>query len=87
LDVARLITMANDIAAFFHGSEDPRDAAALVARHLELYWHPRMRAQLLAYHSTGGTGLSPLAAAAATLLACGPRDKPGIPAGAGPAPG
>jgi len=39
----RLVTMANDIAAFFAGESNKEAAAAGVANHLTRFWDPRMR--------------------------------------------
>ncbi len=68
MDIERLIVMTNDIAAFFRGAADQDQAAENVAAHLGLYWHPSMRAQIIAHRGTGGTGLSALAARAVHLL-------------------
>jgi formate dehydrogenase subunit delta len=64
----QLVTMANDIASFFHGAVDPNEAARNVATHLRLYWDPRMRKQLLEHLRSGGAGLGDLARNGAELL-------------------
>jgi len=69
MDVSRLVTMANDIAAFFQGEADEAGAGARVADHLKRFWAPAMRQQLLAYVKSGGEGLSPVAQNAVRLLA------------------
>lgn len=43
----RLVTMANQIATFFETAA-PAAAAESVARHINEFWEPRMRAALLA---------------------------------------
>ena len=55
----KLIRMANQIATFFEtsGGENP---ASEVADHLNKFWDPRMRKQLLHIAQAGGTGLHPL---------------------------
>lgn len=73
MHIERLITMANDIAAFFHGAasrdEAGRDEAVRsVATHLRNYWDPRMRRQIAAHCSAGGAGLSEVARDAVALL-------------------
>lgn len=68
MDVARLVAMANDIAAFFD-ADAGRDAAAEGVRlHLTKFWEPRMRRQIVEYEEGGGEGLSPTARAAVRLL-------------------
>jgi formate dehydrogenase subunit delta len=64
-----LVQMANDIANFFHGADDPGAAPRSVADHLRRYWDPRMRKQIMAYYAEGGAGLSDIARAAVGLLA------------------
>jgi formate dehydrogenase subunit delta len=65
-----LITMANEIAAFFVSENDPAEAPKSVAGHLKRYWAPRMRKQIIEYvTSSGGEGLVPAARAAVELLA------------------
>ncbi|GGE18999.1 formate dehydrogenase subunit delta [Primorskyibacter flagellatus] len=51
--------MANQIATFF-ASQPGEDRAARVAAHLNDFWEPRMRRQLLNHMAEGGHGLSPL---------------------------
>ena len=62
----KMVTMANQIATFF--DSQPGDAPARIAEHLRDFWEPRMRAQLLTYIQTGGTGLKPSVREAANLL-------------------
>jgi formate dehydrogenase subunit delta len=69
MSAERLVIMANDIAAFFHGSSDAGEAASSVAKHLRLYWDPRMRKQIMEHLSKDGAGLSELARAGVQLLA------------------
>jgi formate dehydrogenase subunit delta len=60
-----LVRMVNQIAA--NVSYQPADeAAASVANHLNRFWAPSMRAQLLAYVASGGAGLDDLALQAIT---------------------
>jgi formate dehydrogenase subunit delta len=69
MHIEQLVTMANDIAAFFHGAADRNEAAQSVATHLRRYWDPRMRKQIIAHLQTGGAGLSELAQTGVALLA------------------
>ena len=64
-----LITMANEIAAFFVSENDPAEAPKSVAGHLKRYWDPRMRKQIIEHVAGGGEGLVPVARAAVELLA------------------
>jgi len=56
--VENLITMANQIGAFFETMPDRRQASEDIALHLKRFWEPRMRRSLLQYaDEQGGTGL------------------------------
>lgn len=59
----KMVRMANQIATFFQSQPLP-DRAEKVAAHINDFWEPRMRAQLLNHAAAGGAGLSPLAQAA-----------------------
>lgn len=59
----RLVAMANQIAANRLHEPDP---AAATAEHIRLYWDPRMKRMIRDY---AGSDLSPVAAAAVSLLA------------------
>ena len=66
----RLVTMANQIGAFFNAEADKTEAAKSVANHLKRYWDPRMRREIVAhYREAGGAGLDPVARSAIALLA------------------
>lgn len=68
----RLVYMANQIGKFFV-SEDRETAVAGIADHLEKFWAPRMRAEIIAYLAAGGEGLDPQVRAAVASL-CDPDD-------------
>lgn len=68
MDIEHLVTMANDIAAFFHKAADRDEAARSVAGHLHRYWDPRMRKQIVEHERSGGEGLSELARSAVHLM-------------------
>jgi formate dehydrogenase subunit delta len=75
MDIQNLIRMANRVAEFFAGMPDAAEAAQSVAMHLQKYWEPRMRRQLLAHVAgQGDGGLHPLLAQA--LRAHGEQLKP-----------
>jgi formate dehydrogenase subunit delta len=69
-----LITMANQIGAFFAGeyADNPQEAAKMAATHLRRYWEPRMRAEIIEYfNSNGGEGLDEVAKSGVAMLAAG----------------
>ena len=54
----RLIYMANQIGKFFaHRPAD--EAAAEIANHLQKFWEPRMRSQIIALLDRSDTALDP----------------------------
>jgi formate dehydrogenase subunit delta len=63
-----IVRMANQIAGFFaaypHG-----EAVKETVYHLEHFWDPRMRRQLIAHVAKSSDGLDPIALDAAKLLA------------------
>lgn len=61
--VERLVHMINQIATNLATDDAPVTA---VAEHIQLFWDPRMKKMMLAH---GTDGLSPVAAAAISLLA------------------
>ncbi len=63
----KLAHMANQIATFFRLKPAP-EAARGVAGHINDFWEPRMRAQLLALIEAGGAGLDPLVMLAAPSI-------------------
>lgn len=62
-----LVKMANEIAAFYDGT-DP-NAVALVTEHIRKYWEPRMIAAFVAHQKAGGAGLTATTRAVAERLA------------------
>ena len=71
MHIEQLVTMANDIAAFFNGAADRDEAVRDIATHLRRYWDPRMRRQIIDHVNAGGAGLSELAREAIVALAPG----------------
>ena len=68
MNIERLVTMANDIAAAFSAEPDREEAVAAIAAHLERFWDPVMRAQIKAHCASGGAGLDAAAAGAVSKL-------------------
>jgi formate dehydrogenase subunit delta len=68
MNIEHLVSMANDIGAFFDGDLGPKDASTSIALHISRYWEPRMRAAIIEYASGGGAGLSASALAAVKSL-------------------
>ncbi len=64
---SRLPMMASQIATFF-SSQTQIDQAAGVAKHINMFWEPRMRSQLFDLIDAGGEGLHPLVIKAAPLI-------------------
>ncbi len=58
MDSAKLVMMANQIGRFFV-PQHKIDAAAAIADHLEKFWDPRMRADIIRHLEDGGAGLDP----------------------------
>lgn len=63
----KMITMANQIATFFATQPD-QDRAERAANHINDFWEPRMRLQLLAHLRNGGAGLHELIKSAQPLI-------------------
>ena len=59
----KMVHMANQIAIFFESRPEPEGIAG-VAAHINDFWEPRMRRQLLDHVAAGGAGLRPLVLAA-----------------------
>ena len=57
MNIDRLIRMANDIGNFFKSEPDHAEAVDSVALHLQRFWDPRMRKEIVAYVDDGGAEL------------------------------
>lgn len=55
----KMVHMANQIAQYFSAYPQER-AREGVLGHIQAFWEPRMRAQLVDYAAHGGEGLHPL---------------------------
>jgi formate dehydrogenase subunit delta len=85
MNIDLLIKMANQIGEFFQGVS-PAQAAADVATHLNRYWEPRMRKQIISYcEERHGAGLTNVALAAVQILRQQADKSAAAPAA--PAPG
>jgi formate dehydrogenase subunit delta len=69
MNPAQLTKMVNDIATFFEGESGPDKAVAEVASHMQRFWDPRMRREIVAHYAKGGDGLSEIALKAVKQLA------------------
>lgn len=58
MDVANLVRMANRIGEFFAAMPDAQEAQDGIAGHLQRFWEPRMRREIVAHVERGGAGLS-----------------------------
>jgi len=63
----KLVMMANQIAKFFSSQGEAR-ALPQIAKHIEDFWDPRMRRNIMAHVESGGAGLDPLTLAALKTL-------------------
>ena len=68
MEVTRLVAMVNDIAAFFDSEDDKAVAAEGVRVHLQKFWEPRMRREIIEHVKQGGAGLTPTACSAIKRL-------------------
>jgi formate dehydrogenase subunit delta len=60
-----LVRMANRIGDFFQAMPDRNEAIAGIAGHIQRFWEPRMRRQILAHlDQAGGAGLHDIVLAA-----------------------
>ena len=64
-----LVTMANEIRAFFANEPDREQVARNIANHLKRYWDPRMRRQIVAQYRDGAEGFHEDVRRAVALLA------------------
>jgi len=70
MNVEHLVSMANDIAAFFDAEPDKKVAAESVRFHISRFWEARMRRAIIAHvQEKGGEGLTPTARSAIEKLA------------------
>lgn len=58
MDIDNLVKMANRIGEFFAALPDAQEAKEGIAGHLQRFWDPRMRREIVAHALRGGAGLS-----------------------------
>ncbi|MEZ0472517.1 formate dehydrogenase subunit delta [Luteimonas salinilitoris] len=80
MNAERLAEMANDIAAYFRSEPDHAAAVAGMVMHLQRFWEPRMRVQIVRHLQDGAGDLDPLAREAVAELG---RQAGPAPAGQG----
>ncbi len=56
MDTANLVRMANRIGDFFEAMPERDEALVGIAQHIQKFWEPRMRRQLLAAIAAGEAG-------------------------------
>ena len=65
MDMKNLIHMANQIGGFFEAMPDREEALLGISGHLQHFWEPRMRKQLLEYvDAADGKELKPIVVSA-----------------------
>jgi formate dehydrogenase subunit delta len=65
MDMKNLIHMANQIGSFFEAMPEQDEALQGIAGHLQRFWEPRMRGQLLGYlDAENGKDLKPIVVSA-----------------------
>lgn len=60
MSTEHLVNMANDIGAFFRAEPQREDAVKGMLNHLQKFWTPRMRRQIVEHLRQGGEGLEDL---------------------------
>jgi len=75
MNVEHLVTMANQIGAFFESQGTQAEAVAGIADHLSRFWEPRMLHAIGEHVHAGGEGLHPCVAQAVRSItaAAAPR--------------
>ncbi|MFC4728184.1 formate dehydrogenase subunit delta [Coralloluteibacterium thermophilus] len=79
MNPTRLAEMANDIGRYFDADPDEEAAIEGMVLHLQRFWEPRMRAQIVAYLGAGGDALDPFPRRAIARLAPRRDDAPPPP--------
>lgn len=57
MEISNLIKMANNIGAFFKSEPDRVLAVNGVHQHMQNFWEPRMRSQIIEYSQQDGSEL------------------------------
>ncbi len=69
MNAARLVDMANDISDFFQAEPERTQAVRGIVEHIERFWTPGMRRDVIEHLEQGGAGLGELAREAVAQLA------------------
>lgn len=64
MDIEHLVTMANQIGAFFKSYPDAEQAKKDIVMHIKRFWALSMRLQLIEHAQQQGSGLDPIVQAA-----------------------
>ena len=56
MDIDNLVRMANRIGDYFAAYPDQAEAQAAIAKHIQMFWTPQMRRELLACVAQGSEG-------------------------------
>ncbi|WP_271008020.1 formate dehydrogenase subunit delta [Paucibacter sp. B51] len=57
MDIEKLVRMANQIGTFFQAMPDHAEALDGIATHIQKFWEPRMRRELLAAMEDAGAAI------------------------------
>ena len=68
MDKINLVKMANAIGAFFNAEPDRELAVAGIEQHIQKFWEPRMRSEIIDYLQQGGSDLMDIVAEAVRNL-------------------
>jgi formate dehydrogenase subunit delta len=68
MNIERLVTMANQIGAFFNSQGTRDEAVTAIAGHLKRFWEPRMLSAIFKYVEGGDGELQENVAAAVRSL-------------------
>ena len=68
MSIEHLTNMANDIGAFFRAEPVREEALKGMVNHLQKFWTPRMRRQIVEHLQHGGEGLEDLPREAIGML-------------------
>lgn len=74
MDKPNLIKMANNIGAFFRSEPDRKLAVQGIEQHLQKFWEPRMRREIINYLQQGGSELMDIVAEAVWNLSVRKND-------------
>jgi formate dehydrogenase subunit delta len=81
MNAHHLVKMVNEISAFWEAEAGRENAGKAVANHLQRYWDPRMRREIVAHYRAGAGGLCDAARDGVAILAeQAPKAPPPIPA-------